>query len=267
MKKPSAVLLVLSLAVLALALVPAAGLAAKGGGGGKPGGGGGGKPGGGGGGGSCAPAAPGVAIDNNYGWSQWGSWGTRGQQLAYLVKVMNNDVGCGSSSFALSLSAPSEYTVSPSANTVTVGSSSMAYVWVNVTSPASTADGDHPVTATLTRVGEASPSSSFTSYYKVYSTDTTAPTLFWWTPGEGTVVTGRSYDVAVSSKDDHSVRTIELSMDDSAYVAATTCDNVTYICELHYTWSVGAPGTHTATFRSTDWMGNVGVQTVTFTVG
>ncbi len=49
MRKPAAILFVLSLAVLALALVPAAGLAAKGGnggGGGKPGGGGG-KPGGG----------------------------------------------------------------------------------------------------------------------------------------------------------------------------------------------------------------------------
>jgi hypothetical protein len=50
-RKPAAILLVLSLAVLALALVPAAGLAAKGGTAGKPGGGGGGgKPGGGGGG-------------------------------------------------------------------------------------------------------------------------------------------------------------------------------------------------------------------------
>ena len=56
-RKPAAILFVLSLAVLALALVPAAGLAAKGGngsaqGGGKPGGGGGGS--GGGGGGSIA---------------------------------------------------------------------------------------------------------------------------------------------------------------------------------------------------------------------
>lgn len=53
-RKPVAILLVLSLAVLALAIVPAAGLAAKGGAAGKPGGGGGGnggggKPGGGGG--------------------------------------------------------------------------------------------------------------------------------------------------------------------------------------------------------------------------
>lgn len=49
MRKPAAILFVLSLAVLALALVPAAGFAAKGGTAGKPGGGGGGggKPGGG----------------------------------------------------------------------------------------------------------------------------------------------------------------------------------------------------------------------------
>ena len=50
-RKPAAILLVLSLAVLALALVPAAGIAAKGGNGSAQGGGGGGKPGGGGSGG------------------------------------------------------------------------------------------------------------------------------------------------------------------------------------------------------------------------
>jgi hypothetical protein len=56
MRKPAAILIVLSLAVLALALVPAAGLAAKGGAAGKPGGGG-----SGGGGGytvTVSPAAP-----------------------------------------------------------------------------------------------------------------------------------------------------------------------------------------------------------------
>src|SRR5262245_37170305 len=54
MKKPAAVLFVLSLAVLALALVPAAGLAAKGGGANTAGG----KPGGGGGGGGKKPSPP-----------------------------------------------------------------------------------------------------------------------------------------------------------------------------------------------------------------
>ena len=61
MRKPAAILFVLSLAVLALALVPAGGLAAKGGVAGKPGGGGGN---GGGGNGGDAPSATVTATPN-----------------------------------------------------------------------------------------------------------------------------------------------------------------------------------------------------------
>jgi len=71
MRKPAAVLFVLSLAVLALALVPAAGLAAKGGGGSATGGpGGGGKPGGGAGGtgGTVSP----VYLDSTDGVAHFG---------------------------------------------------------------------------------------------------------------------------------------------------------------------------------------------------
>ncbi len=62
-RKPAAMLFVLSLAVLALALVPAAGFAAKGG---NSSGGGGGKPGGGGGGATSASvsASPNPAAAN-----------------------------------------------------------------------------------------------------------------------------------------------------------------------------------------------------------
>jgi hypothetical protein len=75
MRKPAAVLFVLSLAVLALALVPAAGLAAKGGngggGGGHGGGGGGSKPGGG---GSTASSLAVVMVTdtNGNGSPNWG---------------------------------------------------------------------------------------------------------------------------------------------------------------------------------------------------
>jgi hypothetical protein len=48
-------------------------------------------------------------------------------------------------------------------------------------------------------------------------------------------------------------------------VSTTTCDDVTYICQLAYTWS-GASGAHTATFTSTDWTGHLGVTKVNFTV-
>jgi hypothetical protein len=70
MRKPTAVLFVLSLAVLALALVPAAGLAAKGG---NASAGGGGKPGGGGGstGGSSLPLVMVTDVNSN-GTPNWG---------------------------------------------------------------------------------------------------------------------------------------------------------------------------------------------------
>ena len=73
--------------VLAIGLTPAA-LAAKGGRGG----------------GTCTRNAPGVSIDNNYEWSQWGSWGKPGQELKYLIQVRNNDIDCSRASFELSMS-------------------------------------------------------------------------------------------------------------------------------------------------------------------
>jgi hypothetical protein len=234
--------------VLALALVPA-GLAAKGGGG-KP---------------SCTRYAPGVSVDNNYAWSQWGSWGTAGQQLKYAIKVRNYDVGCNSSSFAVTLSAPNGFSVSLPTNTINLKSYTSGYLSGYLTSPTVIADGDYPVTATVTRAG-TSETASFTSYYKVYSSDTTAPDLFWANPASGQTISGTSFNVTVSSRDDHAVRTIELYMD-GAHVSTTECDNISYICQLHYPWRVGAAGQHTARFEATDWRGNVGVQSVNFTVG
>src|SRR5262245_50230546 len=107
MRKPAAVLFVLSVAVLALALVPA-GLARGGGGGGSKPGGGGGKPGGGG----CTQTTPYVKVDNTWAWGQTGSFGTPGQSLTYSILVVNYDQGCGSTSFDVHVSAPSGFAVS-----------------------------------------------------------------------------------------------------------------------------------------------------------
>jgi hypothetical protein len=235
--------------VLALALVPVA-LAGKG----KPGG-------GGGGGGTCTQNAPTVSVENNWEWGATGSWGLPGQQLAYDIAVTNNDVGCGSSAFTVSLSAPSGFSVSLPTNSITVSSTSIGYLWVYVTSPSVIADGDYPLTVTVQRGGATASSST---YYKVYSADTTAPTLFWANPGNGTTISGKSYNVTVSSSDDHAVKSIDLYID-NVYVSTKACDDLTYICQLNYNWAARA-GQHTATFKSTDWMGNVGVLTVTFTV-
>jgi hypothetical protein len=218
---------------------------------------------------TCTRNAPGVSVDNNWAWSQTGSWGLRGQPLTYALQVTNYDVGCSASSFVVTAAMPNGFSVSMPTNTISLKSSTSAYLWAYVTSPTTAADGDYPLTFTVTRAGTSGPSSSYTSYYKVYSSDSTAPTLFWNNPGQGQTITGRSYTFTVSSSDDHAVRKIDLYMETDLItpVSSTACDDVTYICQLNYSWSVGAPGRHTARFESTDWTGHVGVLSVSFTVG
>jgi hypothetical protein len=85
----------------------------------------------------------------------------------------------------------------------------------------------------------------------------------------------RNYDVGCSASSfvvaaamPNAVKQIDLYMDDDTnLVLSTACDDITYICQLTYNWSVGARGQHAATFKSTDWTGHVGVMTVTFFVG
>jgi hypothetical protein len=251
------VLTATAIALLALALVPAA--LGKG----KPSGGSGG---GGGGGSTCTQNAPGVAVQNNWAWAQTGSWGMPGQQLDYQIQVLNYDSGCSSSTFTISVSAPDGFSVSVPTSAISLNSSSSGYLWAYVTSPTVTGDGDYPLTVTVARAGAAGPSAARTTYYKLYSSDSGAPTLFWSNPGNGQTISGSSYVVNVSSSDDHAVKKIDLYLD-GAHVTSTACDDITYICQLSYKLSLShMSGQHTATFRSTDWMGNVGVSTVAFTV-
>ena len=77
---------------------------------------------------SCTRNAPGVSIDNNYEWSQWGSWGRPGQELKYLIQVRNNDIGCSSASFELSMSGPDGFSVSLPTSTVSLRQGKTAYL-------------------------------------------------------------------------------------------------------------------------------------------
>jgi hypothetical protein len=71
--------------------------------------------------------------------------------------------------------------------------------------------------------------------------------------------------MVVSSSDDHEVKTIDLYIDD-VFKSETLCDDIAYTCQLSYSWATSRRP-HTAKFESTDWKGNVGVLTVSFTVG
>jgi hypothetical protein len=214
----------------------------------------------------CTPNTPGVAVDNTWGWGQWGSWGRAGQQRVYWVHVMNNDLGCRSSSFVVHASAPDGFAVSVPTSSITLNSNASAYLMAYVTSPTWAVDGDNPLSVTVQRAG--SPDASTTTYYKVYSSDGTPPSLFWASPGDGTAISGRSYNVSVSSSDDHQVTKIELYLDnDHAPTATNLCDGVSFRCQLVYRWNIRrVHGQHSATFKSYDYLGNVGTQTVSFTV-
>jgi len=262
-RKSAAVFVVASVAALALFL-PAA-LGANGGGGKSRGGGGGGAASQSSATSGCTPSAPQVLVQNVYGWGKSGSWGLQGQKLGYQVEIINSDSGCASTSFVLSVSAPSGFSVDVPTSTVSLKPGGYAYLWADVTSPSDALDGDYPLTVTVTRA--AAPGAAATTYYKVYSTDTTAPTLFWWNPWDGAILSGSSYNVVVYSNDDHAVQRIELSIDGS-YRTATTCGGIDYNCALSYKWLLRrVRGQHTATFKSYDWMGNSATKTVTFTVG
>ena len=212
----------------------------------------------------CTPNAPRASVDNNYREGS-GSWGLPGQQVKYAIDVFNNDVGCGSSSFFVSLSAPSGFSVSFPTNTISLASSSTGYLFADVTSPTSAADGDYPLTVSVSR-GGIGPAVSASSSYKVYSSDAVAPQMYWMYPSDSSTISGRSTYVSVNSADDHAVRRVDLSID-GAHMATTTCDNISYECGVSYKWSIRrVHGLHTATFTATDWMGNVATESATFTV-
>jgi hypothetical protein len=245
------------LALLAvLVLVPGAYAGKGGGGGGHTGGGG----------GSCTPAAPAVLVQNNWTWGSTGSYGMAGQKLLYQIEVINNDAGCSSSTFTLNLSAPSGFSVSIPTTTVSISSSKSAYLNAYVTSPATATDGDYALTATVSRSSGAAAgtTASATTWYKVYNTDSSVPSVFWPNPGNGNALTGRSYNFTASASDDHAVQRMELYID-GAYVTSTMCDDITYICQIYTTHSLST-GSHSATFKAYDWFGNVGSLTVNYTV-
>jgi hypothetical protein len=236
--------------LLTLALVPVA-LAGNGGGGGSHGGG-----------GTCTRNAPSVLPENTWSWGHTGSWGTPGQKLTYSIQFINNDSGCRSSTFTMSISAPTGFTVSVPTSSISLSAGRNGYLTAYVTSPAGMADGDYPLTVSLSRT--SGPSGSSTTYDKVYSSDATAPVLGLPNPGNGNTLTGSTYNFTATSYDDHAVKYLELWVD-GALINTTTCADVTYSCQL-WTPEPISPGSHTATFKSFDWFGNVSTLTVGYTV-
>lgn len=106
----------------------------------------------------------------------------------------------------------------------------MAYV----TSPATAADSDYPLTATVERAGSVSAPAS--SSYKV-SSDTVAPKLYWTNPSDGGALSRRTAYIGFTSSDDHAVKKLDLSLDGVA-VGSVLCNNISSDCQVSYKWSI-----------------------------
>jgi hypothetical protein len=77
---------------------------------------------------SCTQSAPSVSVENNWAWGSSGSWGRSGQQLAYQIRIVNNDIYCSSSTFVVSLTAPAGFSVSMPTNTISLKSTTQGYL-------------------------------------------------------------------------------------------------------------------------------------------
>ena len=219
-------------------------------------------------GGGCSPAAPRVAIENTYAWSSWGSYGMPGQTLQFQLSVSNYDDGCRASTFVAEVTAPDGFNVSLPTDAVSLRSGRTAYLSAWITSPEGAANGDYAIQATATRTAGTSDataaSDSFTSSYMVYSSDDAAPDLFWASPGDGSSINGRSFNISVTARDNRAVKRVDLFLDD-VLVSTVDCDGIAFSCQLVHAWST-SPGSHVATFKARDWMGNVSERTSAFTV-
>jgi hypothetical protein len=215
----------------------------------------------------CTTHEPRVVINNTWAWASKGSWGMPGQTITYALFVANDDVGCKASTFQVSVHAPQDFTVSIPTEAIQLDASSSGYVWADVTSGKGTSDGDFKLEASVQRSGSAAPVSiGDESWYKVYSSDSTGPKESWLNPADGSSITGRTTYVGFASSDDHAVREMEVLLD-GVVVTTVICRGITFDCQASYGWSIRrVHGEHSATFISTDWMGNATSKTVTFTV-
>lgn len=221
--------------------------------------------------GSCVRNTPLITMDNNYAWAQSGSWGYPGQQLSYFMQITNYDQNCTTDTFTVGITAPQGFTVSLPTNSVTVKSGGIGYLTGYVTSPTSVADGDYTITPTVVRNSTGVAGNSQNNFYKVYSSDTSNPTMFWNNPSEGQILSSKgkgssSYNIQVSSSDDHAVKNVDIYLD-GVLVNSTNCDDTTYICQAVYRWAVSKhAGSHTVLYKSTDWFSNMSQMTVHFSV-
>jgi hypothetical protein len=94
---------------------------------------------------ACVPAPPTVAMTPSA-----AQWATAGTAVAFTVSVTNNDnVGCTTSTFAVTPTLPAGWTVTMASSVIAVNPGATSSTTMTVSSPAATAEGFYAVVATV----------------------------------------------------------------------------------------------------------------------
>lgn len=216
----------------------------------------------------CTPDVPHVQIQNTFTWASWGTWAKQGQKVPYQIAVYSYD--CVTANYTVTVKAPDGFSQDLTTFTASLKPRQIKYFNVNITSPADVPVSDYPVVAASSethRDGTVTTGNSDTSYYKVYTSDTTPPAFNWQSPGTGNTVSG-TVSLSDTTYDEHLARKIELYID-GALVASNTNDGIVgRYTTVGYNWNTKgvAKGVHTLVFKGYDDFGNEADDTWQLTV-
>jgi hypothetical protein len=227
---------------------------------------------------TCIPDQPVARFQNTYKWASWGTNAKAGERVGYLASVTNFDQNCGTSTFNITVTAPDGFLVENAIQTVTLDSgTNRDYSTINkdfevyITSPAGLGDGDYPITITATKQDGTTNKSATdaTSYYKVYSVDTTAPTMMWKSDlnGKTVSVSDRTLQISHNSTDNKRVKQVQILIDGSVVASRDCTTHVGYSCDTRYDLDLRKnKGVHNLVLSATDFSGNTLKNEQTFTV-
>jgi hypothetical protein len=182
--------------------------------------------------------------------------------------VQLSNWSCATATVTANVVVPAGFTVEPASVSVSLGSRQSALRTVYVTSPADVAVADHAVVVTASAATRTGPvtGNTETSLYKVYTTDTVAPTAALQSHFTGSTVTG-TVQLSHGFRDDHMVRRTDLYID-GAPVASANSDGITYELNAAYNWDTRSmsKAQHTVEWKTYDDFGNEFVDTWVLTV-
>lgn len=195
----------------------------------------------------CSRTVPLISV------SPASSTGPEGATLRYMVSVTNqNSPACPASNYQISSVLPAGWADAFSPSNISLSPSTSASASWDVTSASGAPDASYIITAKATDIDNAAYFNTKDAAYVVF-TDTVAPTVTVTSPLNGSTVSGKKVNIAVTAADSVSVQRVEIYIDGILQVTDTTSP-------YGYSWNTvkAALGAHTIFAKAYDSSGNVG---------